>query len=344
MSIDEQLHSLFTYIYRIGVEADGRGQWDQARWILFALLLALDKYPGLMDGRKGHVLLKIALIFQRRGHQWESEHILVKVAGMYESSALSPHDDPYYLLAGSLPDSSKLIKSALAKLHQETTCKDHLDPNLTVPSLHRAVQARNPGIIMAILSDPSEVSAPPSSATQHSLQNTTMPIASSISNQSSPLRVNTEERDFRNRTALFLAVANGDEPCCHALICRGAEVNTRDAHGHTALEIAARKGYLSIVKRLTDANALVNPNMGCCSSSPLQAAIESEKFNLDLVNHFLDLGALVALRRYDNKSAINLADERGFLSLATSMRQINPDSQFQHPFMIGEPETDDGIS
>ena len=106
LSIDQELHRLFIYISRIGVEADRRGQYDQARWILFALYFALDKYPGLVDWRKGHVLLKIALILQRLGHRWESEQILVKVASMYGFSPLVPN--PCYLLACSFADSSEV--------------------------------------------------------------------------------------------------------------------------------------------------------------------------------------------------------------------------------------------
>ncbi len=343
LSVGQKLHFLFIYIYRIGAEADGRGLCDRARWILLALLLALDKYPGLVDGRKGHVLLKIALIFQRLGHRWESEHILGKVAGIYEFSALSPHEDPCYLLAGSFPDSSELIKSTLAKLWQETTGEEYRDLNLNLPPLHRAVQDRNPGIIMAILSDPSGISSHPS-ASQQSAQDTASPITPLMSNDMGMVQANTEERDFRTRTALFLAVANGDERCCDALIRRRADVNTRDAHGHTALEIAARGGHLNIVRQLTESNALVNPDMGCCSSSPLQAAIESERFDLDLVSYLLNLGAWVSLLRYDNKSAIDLAEERGLTRLATNMRQMISDSQHRHPFMIGNSEIDDILS
>lgn len=345
LSVDQELHSLFIYIYQIGIEADVRGQCDRARWMLFELLFALDKYPGLVDGRKGHVLLKIALTFQRLDHRFVSEHILVKVANMYEFSALVPHEDPCYLLAGSFPDSSEVIKSTLTKLLQGTIGGDYLDLNLNVPPLHRAVQDRNPGIIMAILSDPSGLSSHPSTVSQQSSQETASPITPSGSDTIAPVGVNTEERDFRNRTALFLAVANGDEPCCYALIYCSADVNTRDAHGHTALEIAARGGHLNIVRQLTESNALVNPDLGCCSSSPLQAAIESDKFNLDLVSHLLNLGAWVGLLRpCDNKSAITLADERGLTELAASMRQMISDSQHQHPFAIGEPDIDHVLS
>ena len=296
---------------------------------------ALDKY-GLVDGRKGHVLLKIALTFQRLGHRWESEQILVKLAGMYRFSALAPHDDPCYLLAGSFPGSSDLIMTSLANLWQETVGGNPLDLNLSVPPLHRAVQERNPGIIMAILSDANGLSTHRPTTSQQSPEDTASRVGPSSSNIVAPLAASTEERDLRNRTALFLAVSNGDEGCCNALLCRNADVNTRDAHGHTALEMAARGGYLNIAKQLTESNAFVNPDMGCCSSSPLQAAIESDSFSPDLVSHLLNLGALVGLRRYDNKSAIDIADERGLTQLAAHMRQIISDIQHQYPFMVGE--------
>ncbi|KAM0795911.1 hypothetical protein BDR22DRAFT_893753 [Usnea florida] len=335
--VGQALHSLFIYIYKICVELDGRGQCDRVRWILFAIVSALYKYPGLVDGRKGHVLLRIALTFQRLGHRWESEHILVKLAGMYGVSALAPHDDPCYLLAGSFPDSSELIKTSLANLWQETVGGDPFDLNLRVPPLHRAVQERNPGIVMAILSDANGLNTHPPAIRQQSPEDTASRIGPSIPNIVAPSAASTEERDLRNRTALFLAVTNGDEGCCHALLCRNADVNTRDAHGHTALEMAARGGYLNIAKQLTDSNAHVNPDMGCCSSSPLQAAIESDNFNLDLVSHLLNLGAFVWLSRYDNKSAIDLADERGHTQLAANMRQkMISDTQHQYPFVVGE--------
>ena len=260
----------------------------------------------------------------------------MKLAGMYGVSALAPHDDPCYLLAGSFPGSSEMIRVSLANLWQETVGVGPLDLNLRVPPLHRAVQERNPGIIMAILSDANGLSTHPPTISQQSPQDTASRIAPSISNMVAPLAANTEERDLRNRTALFLAVTNGDEGCCNALLCRNADVNTRDAHGHTALEMAARGGYLNIAIQLTESGALVNPDMGCCSSSPLQAAIESDNFNADLIRYLLDHGALVTLPRYDNKSAIDLADERGLTQLAADMRQIFSGTQHQYPFVVGE--------
>ena len=73
-----------------------------------------------------------------------------------------------------------------------------------------------------------------------------------------------EERDLNGRTALFAAVANGDESCCLALLMHEADANTRDEYGHTALEVAVRGGNLNIVKNLIHFNADVNPDITGC--------------------------------------------------------------------------------
>lgn len=51
-------------------------------------------------------------------------------------------------------------------------------------------------------------------------------------------------------TLLHLAVAAGVDEACVALIEAGFNVNVRDGQGCTALHIAARKGYVKIIKHL----------------------------------------------------------------------------------------------
>lgn len=143
------------------------------------------------------------------------------------------------------------------------------------------------------------------------------------------MRVNIEERDLNGWTALFAAVANGDEFCCHALLENDADVNTRDKCGRTALEVAVSRGSLNIVKCLIEHNAFVNPDNIGCSCLPLHVAIESMPLTYDITDLLLKSGADVSLRRFagrytDGKHAIDLANDLGHDQLAELMQQMVP--------------------
>lgn len=313
LSIEEKLHDLFIYIYGTAFEANARDEPHVARCILFALVFALDQYPRLFDKRKRHILLKIALMFQELGNPWDGEHVLLKIAGMYKMSASPSQDNPFHLLATSFPTSSISIRRVLVDRWNETVGGSHVDSNLNVPPLHAAVQHRNPTILLALLSKHDHYSS--------------SPLAPSLTTSSNvgQVRANIDERDLNSRTALFVAVANGDDVCCFALLHHGADANTRDDYGHTALEVAVKGGHLNIVKDLISHNAHVNPDITGCSSLPLHAAIESGKFQFEVIEHLLNSGAEVDRRRYpDNKHAIDLAIDRGYHGLAESMRRMIP--------------------
>lgn len=319
LSIEEKLHDLFINIYGTVVEANARNEPRVARSILFGLLSALDRNPQLFDKRKRHILLKMALMFQELGHQWDCEYVLLKIAGMFKMTALPPQEGPYHLLANSLPISSISTKRVLEDRWNETVGGSHPDSNLTVPPLHAAVQHRNSNIILALLSNSNSSPLTPSRTTSSNVGQVT---------------ANIDERDLNGRTALFAAVANGEESCCFALLLNGADANTRDDHGRTALEVAVRGGHLSIVKNLIEYNAHVNPDIIGCSSLPLHAAIESNNPQREIINHLLNGGAEVNLRRYvDNKHAIDLAVDREYHDLAQSMRRMIP-SLSNTPFML----------
>ena len=325
LSIEQRLHDLFINIYGIAVEARELEEARVARWILFALALALDHFPQLFDKRKRHILLKMALMFQELGHHWNCEQVLLKIAGMYQIPRVPCREDPFYWLANSFPTSSKSINGVLVGRWNETVGGNSDGLKLNVPPLHAAVQHRNPCIILTLLSKSNEYCS--------------TALASSLTTFSNAGQMEPyiEERDINNCTALFKAVANGDEACCHALLMCGADANTRDEYGHTALEVAATGGHTNIVRLLIEYNANVNPNITRCSSLPLHAAIESQNFQLDIIQHLLNSGAAVDLRRYvDNKHAIDLAVHGGHHTLAESMRGMIP-SFDNTPFMIGDP-------
>ena len=293
LPIEDRLHYLFLDIHRIAVGANDINEPYLAGWIHSSLVSSLDRYPRLVDNRKRHCLLKIAVIFQELGHQWDYEHVLKKIAGTYESSDLP---SLFPRLAESLSTSSQSIRCVLRDCWNETVGGD-VDPNLNLPSLHTAVQHRQPRIIRAICLNPNRA------------------------------RVNIEERDLNGWTALFAAVANGDESCCRALLENHADVNTRDKCGRTALEVAVSRGSLNIVKCLIDYNVDVNPNNADCSSLPLHAAIENRDFSYDITELLLKSGAEVSLRRYagrytDGKHAIDLANGLGYHQLAELMQPM----------------------
>ena len=321
LSIEERLHELFLSIYEIAVGANEIDEPHLARWVLFALVSALDQYPQLFDSRKRHKLLKIALMFQQLGHQATSEHVLLKIAGMYRVSELRSPEGPFRLLATSFSNSSMSVRRVLEDRWNERVGGNYIDANLNVSPLHIAVQHRQPSIIVALLTNPNDWGA-------------SQPASSLImSSDVAELRVKIEERDINGRSALFAAVANGDESCCLALLIHAAAANTRDDYGHTALEVAVRGGNLNIVRHLINFKAEVNPDITGCSSLPLHAAIESGNVRFDIINHLLDAGAKVDLQRYtDNKHAIDLAVDRGLNDLAERMRQMVPNPN-PTPFM-----------
>lgn len=302
--MEEKLHELFINIHGLAVEANDLNEPHMARWVLFALVSALDQYPRLFDSRKRHILLKIALMFQELGHHWKCEYVLLKIAGVYKGQGLSSSEEHFHRLATSFSTSSKSRRRVLVDRWNETIGGNDIDSNLNVPPLHAAVQHGHSSVIVTLLSKPDDY------------------------------MVNIDERDLNGWTALFAAVANGDESCSLVLLMNGANADTRDGLGHTALEMAVRGGNLNIVKNLIQFNANVNPNIAGCSSLPLHAAIESENFQLEIISHLLNSGAEVYLQRYaDNKNAIDLANDRGYHELAKNMGHMFPNLE-QTPFML----------
>lgn len=319
--IGKESHSLFIYIYDLASEADARVQQGLAREILLRLLLALERYPGLGDSKKCGVLLKIALFFQRSNDECEFEYVLVKVANLHQTATLPLRPEPYSLLAESLWKTSEKAREVLATLWQEHLGID-VPENLAIPCLQRAAQQPNVNIALAVLSRSETVRHAPAMLDQQALH---IAAASGYVHTLDNL-INrgafVDARDLHSRTPLFLAAENGHEQCCSNLLARGADPNNRDAHGHSIMEVAARRGSLRIIQLLLAWGAHVNPILGHCASTPLQAAVESNNFSYDLIQYLVDANADVSNQRVgDGKNAIDLAEGRGLTILADSLRQ-----------------------
>lgn len=319
--LKEELHSLFIYIYELASEVDARAQQGLAQEILLKLLLALERYPGLRDGKKCGVLLRIALFFQRNNDQCEFENVLMKVADLHQTPTLPLRPDPYPLLAESLWQTSEKAREILASLWQQHFGIDVPD-NLAIPSLQRAAQQSNVNVALAVLSRSETIHPTPAMLDQQPLH--IVAASGYVQTLDNFIKGGAliDAQDLQGRTPLFLAAENGREPCCSSLLARGADPNKKDAHGHSIMEVAARGGFLSIIRQLLAWGANINPILGHCASTPLQAAVESSNFSYDLIQYLVDAGADVSNQRVvDGKNAIDLAEERGLTIVADSLRQ-----------------------
>ena len=305
-SFRARIHSLFTRTYQIALELKKREQEDRALRILFPLIGALDRSPSLYDSLKRGALLEIAGIFQQCGHDWESEQLLRRASSMQDGSPTGTTDLPSTLLANSLFKTSETMRLVLTKVFQSAFGCESVPAELMVTNLQRAAKERNVNVVAAIWlqTDRNYLSAPGSHQAD---------------------MVDVEARDFRCRTALFLAVDTGFNQVCYYLLQSiGADPNVRDSCGHTMLEIAAIGGNLQVVQYLVAAGAIINPVMTQCASSPLQAAVESAHSHDGLVECLLEKGADPRVRRpMDYKNAIEIADMKGLRGLAQRMRSLD---------------------
>lgn len=333
MFIKTRLELSFISVYNSGVQCYDQHLFDQTRWILYALLNALERYNMLREGLKREPLLKMANIFQNLGHQWDCERILMSMTRLHYQSPPAPVEDPCLLLAESLPKTSKLIGDVLTRLWKESAGDAEFPGYLSLPALQRAAQIPNAAVTSAILAHHNGINTRQDDwlHQQRARITTSMDCSQDVIHA----RLGIDDRDLCGRTALFSAAANGHDQCCLTLILGVADPNSRDRRGHSILEVAAAGGHLDIVQQLIDAGANLDPQLTCCASSPLQAAVDTDNPNLDLVRYLLMQGASIDLRRpSDGQTAIDLADRRGHSNIVESMRQ-HIRSQPSLPFDFG---------
>ena len=307
-AIKDEFHSMFMRICQLGLEFHEQGMDNDAGPILKELILALERYPELGYERKYNALWNIANFYGDKGDQDEHEWVLTKATEAHDPS-LHP-DDPCPLLAASYSQTSPRAANDLSKLWKEVWMVAG-ETSLAIPPIQRSAQHKNAGVASILLDRPNRIAhSPPALFNQEGLH-----IAASRDNEQNLktfLRAGAQvdAPNYHNHTALFLAAAKGHEECCAELIKCGANVNCRDRHGTTILEVAARAGHIKVVRQLVEAKAEVNPDFVCCTSSPLQAAIETQRPHLDVALYLMGKGGNVSVCRADGKNAIDLADER----------------------------------
>ena len=318
-AIRDDHHRRFMRICHLGFQLHERGNTSDAERVFLKLYGTLQQYPGLGDDSKTSALEKMAHFFRDIGDRDECEWVLRKIAETHPSIR---QKNPDKMLASSLVETSKRADDFLLKLWENHYMVSG-ETSLALPPIQRLAQLRctNVGSILAHLPISVERS-PPALANLEAIH-----IAAAQGEEESlgaylAAGAPVDAVDYHNHTALFLAAVKGHDGCCEQLIKHGAKPNGRNHHGTTILEAAAGAGHIDIVKRLVRAGAEVNPDLlCCCSSSPLQAAIENAKSPLELGMYLVDQNADVSVQRSDGKNAIDLADNKCTL-LASYMRQI----------------------
>ena len=316
----DEFHSLFMGVCQRGFCLQEQGLHTDADRIFMKLLMALRSYHGSKDDRKNGALRRIARFYLDIGDEDEYERVLMMVT---ETDDIPIHqEDPYLQLADSFIESSKRAYQDLDK-HWKKQYMAAEETSLAIPPIQRSAQHRNACVTTSLLGRPHLIAhSPPALFNRGALH-----IAATRGHEQNlknilQAKAQVDALDLHNHTALFLAAAKGHEGCCAELINWGTNVNLRDRHGTTILEAAAGAGHFKVVQKLVDAGADVNPELVCCGSSPLQAAIENPKSPLELVVYLLGKDGDVSIRRKDGKNAIDLAAERyGCGFLAELMRQ-----------------------
>jgi len=118
------------------------------------------------------------------------------------------------------------------------------------------------------------------------------------------------------------------------LLDGGAEVNNRDPHGETPLNLAASRGYLTVVKMLLERGADVNM-AGSDGWTPLHSAVQSG--NLELVKLLLEEGADPNRTEDRGLTPLRVAEECSmeaiahFLESVAGRGQMEPDKPLLAP-------------
>ncbi len=333
--IRDEFHSVFMEICQLGVQLHKGGMDGDADRIFRRLMRALDITPGLCDGSKTGALLKMADFHRDMGDPDEHEWILEKAAEAHDISI--PQGDPCPPLVTSLTETSERAYHDLRKLWKKhyMVDEDASPPSLAIPPIQRSTQHKNPGVASRLLDRPNAIAlSPPALFNLEGLH-----IAATQGDEETLKNLlsagaQVDALDFHGHTALFLAAAKGHKGCCSELIKWGAKVNRRNFHGTTILEVAAGAGHINIVHQLVEARAEVNPPLRCCTSTPLQAAIENLESPFEVALYLMSKNGDVSIRRRaDNKNAIDLA-ERKSGTLAHILRQkevLGPQGSFDPP-------------
>lgn len=118
---------------------------------------------------------------------------------------------------------------------------------------------------------------------------------------------------------LMVAAGHGDMKMVTALLDKGANVNSQDGFGFTALMFAAKGGYTDVVKLLLARGAEVNVQSKLMKYTALMNAASFG--DVAMVKALLKKGAQVNARNDDGVTALTFAEEAGKADIVTLLKQ-----------------------
>ena len=134
----------------------------------------------------------------------------------------------------------------------------------------------------------------------------------------------TNERDYKGRTALMEASSKGDTEIAKLLLKSGANVNLKDQEKKTALMVATEKGHLEIVNLLLQQGADVHEGDQNERTALIYAVLyQDEKFVKPLIQAGADVNSKEAVYGY---SALFLAASHAKAEVAKALLQQGADA------------------
>ncbi len=123
---------------------------------------------------------------------------------------------------------------------------------------------------------------------------------------------------YFGRNALMLALQAGHIKLPYWLMAQGIDIHAEDKNGATAIWHAANNRNLYVLDELIERGANINDTDTAWKFTPLMLAINN--YDIDLIIHLLDEGALKTIKDAKGRDAVVFAKEKrdGFVGYHTS--------------------------